>query len=208
MRFNRWLASEGFVVASVDYRLAPKHVWPAQRDDVVAAIEYLKKNHERLGIDPTRFVLLGRSAGGQIAEALAYRIPDPAIRGVIALYAPADLKFAWYDTPERDVLDSKLLMRQLLGGTPDAVAAKFTDASPYAYVGEKCPPTLLMHGKIDCLVWHRQSERLAEKLRAAHVPCVFLDLPWATHAFDFNLDGPGGQLGRYAIRAFVGAVTR
>lgn len=64
-----------------------------------------------------------------------------------------------------------------------------------------------MHGTIDSLVWRRQSERLAEKLTEEGVPNVFLELPWATHAFDFNQHGPGGQLSAFAIEWFVKAVA-
>jgi acetyl esterase/lipase len=204
---NSHLALRGYAVAAVEYRLAPKNIWPAQRDDVRAGLAYLKSHASELGIDATRFVLLGRSAGGQIAESVAYNEPDPAVCGVIAMYAPADMEFAWKYTDERDVLDSKKLMRQLTGGTPETARAAFDSASPYLQVGHGAVPTLLMHGRIDALVWNRQSERLAEKLNAAGVPCVFLDLPWATHAFDFNLHGPGGQLSTYAIDWFLDAVT-
>jgi acetyl esterase/lipase len=206
--FNAWLAGRGFAVAAVSYRLAPKNVWPAQRDDVRAAVAYLKSHAAELGIDAGRFVLLGRSAGGQIAEAVAYDQPDVAVRGVIALYAPADMEFAWAFTNERDVLDSKKLMRQLTGGTPETAAGNFVSASPYLSAKRGAVPTLLMHGTIDSLVWRRQSERLAEKLSAEGVPNVFVELPWATHAFDFNLRGPGGQISAFAIEWFLRAVTR
>lgn len=205
---NFHLARRGVAVAAVSYRLAPKHRWPAARDDVRAALAYLKNQAGALGLDPTRFVLLGRSAGGQIAEAVAYDRPDPALRGLIALYAPADLHFAWKYTDERDVLDSFKLIGQYLGGSPETVPAHFDEASPYLHARSGSVPTLLMHGKIDSLVWRRQSERLAEKLQTEKVPHVFLEPPWATHAFDFNLHGPGGQLSTFAIDWFIDAVTR
>ncbi len=205
--WNAWLAGRGFAVAAVSYRLAPTHVWPAQRDDVRAAVAYLKSHAAELGVDAERFVLLGRSAGGQIAEAVAYDQPDAAVRGVIALYAPADMEFAWKFTSERDVLDSKKLIRQLTGGTPETAAGNFVSASPYLHAKRGAVPTLLMHGTIDSLVWRRQSERLAEKLTAEGVACVFVELPWAVHAFDFNLRGPGGQISAFAIEWFLKAVT-
>ncbi len=206
--WNSWLARRGFAVAAVSYRLAPKHVWPAQRDDVRAAIAYLKTNAAELGVDAERLVLLGRSAGGQIAEAVAYDRPDAAVRGVIALYAPADMEFAWKFTHERDVLDSKKLIRQLTGGTPETAAENFASASPYLSAKRGAVPTLLMHGTIDSLVWRRQSERLAEKLTKEGVPNVFIELPWATHAFDYNLRGPGGQVTGFAVEWFVRSVTQ
>ncbi|MGC4071926.1 MAG: alpha/beta hydrolase [Nibricoccus sp.] len=206
--FNSRLARRGFAVAAVSYRLAPKHIWPAQRDDLYAAMTYLKERAGELGIDPERLVLFGRSAGGQIAEAVAYNQPDAAVRGVIALYAPADMEFAWSHTPERDVLDSKKLIRQLTGGTPESARENFVSASPYLHAKRGVPPTLLMHGVIDSLVWRRQSERLAEKLQGEGVPCVLIELPWAVHAFDFNPRGPGGQVSAFAIEWFLKAVTK
>lgn len=206
--FNGWLAARGYTVASIDYRLAPKFAWPAQRDDVFRAIAFLKTHATALGIDATRLVLLGRSAGGNIAEATAYTANDPAIRGVIALYAPADMNFAYAYSREDDILKSPRLLRQYLGGTPDAARASYDAASGYLHVAKSTPPTLLLHGQLDTLVWHRQSERLDAKLAEAGVPHAFVSLPWATHAFEFNLSGPGGQLTRFSVEWFLAAVTR
>lgn len=205
---NHRLARRGYAVAAISYRLAPAHHWPAQRDDVEAALDALHRDATALGIDPTRIVVMGRSAGGQIATAIAYRSGRSAIRGVVAYYAPHDLHFAWAFTKERDVLDSFKLMRNYLGGGPGEKKQAFDSASGYLAVNPQSPPTLLVHGQIDSLVWHRQSERLAEALEKQGVPHFFLSLPWATHGFDFNPSGPGGQLATYALEAFLASVTR
>lgn len=206
---HRW-AARGYAVAAISYRLAPKFIWPAQRDDVLAAIVWLKAHARELGVDATQFVLLGRSAGGQIATAVAYGAHDPAIRGVVSFYAPQDMEFAWGVSREDDALNSVNLMRQYLGGPPDTPQRKalYATASAQAMIGPATPPTLLLHGAPDTLVWHRHSERLTAALQAAGVRHHFLSLPWATHAFDFNPDGPGGQLADYAIECFLRAVVR
>ena len=206
--FNLWLAQRGYAVAAVSYRLAPRFVWPAQRDDLLASVAHLKARAPELGIDPARFVVLGRSAGGQIALATAYTVNDPAIRGVIALYAPSDLIFGYVNTDEDDMLKSPTLMRRYLAGTPDSARANYESASALFHVSERSPPTLLLHGENDALVWHRHSIRLATRLAEAKVPHGFVSLPWATHAFDYNLNGPGGQLTTYAIEWFLAGVTR
>lgn len=206
--FNHWLARRGYAVAAVSYRLAPKFPWPAQRDDVLAALAHLKAHAAGLGIDPTRFVLLGRSAGGQIAEAVGYAAAAAELRGVIALYAPSDMVFAYVNAREDDMLKSPTLMRQFLGGTPDTARANYESASALQFVRRTSPPTLLLHGENDALVWHRHSVRLAATLAEHGVPRVFVSLPWATHAFEFNLHGPGGQLTTYAVERFLAAVTR
>jgi acetyl esterase/lipase len=206
--FNQEMARWGFAVAAVSYRLAPKFVWPAQRDDIHAALDWIEAHAVEHRLDSKRIVLLGRSAGGQLAQSVAYGSPRPGIRGVITLYGPADLNFAWKHTREADLLDSFKLMRQYLGGTPENVPAQFDDASPYNLVQSRSVPTLVGHGRLDALVWHRQSERLAERLASTGTPHVFLDLPWATHAFDYNEHGPSGQLTGFAIEWFLRAVTK
>jgi acetyl esterase/lipase len=204
----RW-ASRGYAVAAISYRLAPQSIWPAQREDVLAAIAWIKAHAVQHGIDATRLVLLGRSAGGQIASAVGYGARDPAIRGVIALYAPHDMPFVWSVSREDDALDSAKLMRQYLGGPPtEERRALYLSASGQWLARPDSPPTLLVHGELDTLSWVGHSARLAARLAELHVPHYYLRLPWATHGFDFNLDGPGGQLADYAIDHFLTVVTR
>lgn len=209
--WNHLLAGRGIPVAAVSYRLAPAHPWPAQREDLLAALAWLKVHAGELGIAPDNFVLLGRSAGGQIATTVAYTANDPAIRAVASLYAPYDMAFVWSIAGPDGVLDSVKLLTQYLGGPPEgARAALYESASPELLVRgpAQTPPTLLVHGELDELVWHRHSERLDAKLAAVAVPHHFLSLPWATHACDFNPNGPSGQLIDYALRWLLAVAAR
>ena len=203
--WNPRLVARGYAVAAVSYRLAPQWIWPAQRDDVLAALAWLKANAVRLHIDPTRLVLLGRSAGGQLATAVGYGANDPAIRGIIALYAPHDMPFAWSVSREDDALNSIKLLRQYFGGPPDTPErlARYESASGHLLAHRGSPPALLLHGVPDTLSWYRHSERFAARLQELGVPHYYLQLPWATHGFDFNPDGPGGQLADFAIGQFL-----
>lgn len=205
--WNAHWAERGYAVASISYRLAPGAIWPAQRDDGLAALAWLKAHADELGFDGNRLVLLGRSAGGQLATALGYGARDPAIRGVIALYAPHDMPFAWSVSREDDALNSIKLFRQYFGGAPDTAErrAAYAAASGQLLARADSPPTLLIHGVPDTLAWERHSARLATRLTELRVPHYYLRLPWATHGFDFNLDGPGGQLADYAIERFLSA---
>jgi len=206
---NHHLARIGYAVAAVSYRLAPGTVWPGQRDDIAAAIAYLKAHAAELGIDPTRLVLMGRSAGGQLATAVAYGLSDPAVRGAVSFYGPHDQVFAWGFSREDDILNAVRLLRQYLGGTPETAAETYRTASAYLIATkESAVPTLLVHGAMDSMVWHRQSERLHAKLTELGVPNAFVSLPWATHACDFNPRGPSGQLSWYALEWFLAAVTK
>ena len=90
---NEYLASRGYVVASVQYRLAPQWPFPAQQRDVSAAINYVKNLADTHSLDPERLALIGRSSGGQIALLTSYTSDDPAIKGVVSVYGPAALRF-------------------------------------------------------------------------------------------------------------------
>lgn len=211
--WNRLWAERGHPVAAVSYRLAPAHPWPAQREDLLAALAWLKARSAELGIARDNFVLLGRSAGGQIATATAYTANDPAIRAVASFYSPYDMGFVWSIARPDDVLNSVKLLTQYLGGPPEgAREALYASASPERLVRGPgagiTPPTLLVHGVLDELVWHRHSERLDARLAEAGVPHHFLSLPWATHACDFNPHGPSGQLVDYAVRWLLAVAER
>jgi acetyl esterase/lipase len=205
--WSRQLAAMGYRVASMGYRLAPQFHWPAQKEDVAAALTYLKAHAAELGIDPKRLVILGRSAGGQVALDAAYTLRDPAILGCIASYPPTDMNFAYWTGGENDILGSRHLVRGIMGGPPASAPELYRDASPLDFVGPDTPPTLLIHGARDEIVWVRHSERLRDRMRHAGRPVFLLELPWATHGFDFPSRGPGAQLELYAMAWFLRAVA-
>lgn len=200
---NHYLAQKGFHVACISYRLAPEHKCPAPVEDVNDAIEFLKSNAGDLKIDTNRFVLLGRSAGGQIALLHAYSKQLPEIKGVISFYAPSDMVWGWSIPGNPLVLDSRATMSAYLGGTCEEIPEKFTASSPIEFVNENCPPTLLIHGTHECMVAHEHSVRLSEKLKKKNVEHYLLTLPWATHGCDYNISGPSGQISTFAIESFL-----
>jgi acetyl esterase/lipase len=204
---NRYLAGQGYLVAAMNYRLAPQHKFPAAAEDVSEAIGYLKAHAAEIGFDTNRLVLIGRSAGAQLALLAAYTARDPAIRGVIAMYGPPDLRFSYTFPANPAVLDSRGLLKAYLGSDPDDMPNTYLAASPFYFVGPAAPPTLLIHGGRDELVAEVQSERLATRLAAYGRRQFLLTMPWATHACDINFSGPCGQLSTYAIERFLASVT-
>jgi acetyl esterase/lipase len=205
---GQYLADRGYAVAAVSYRLAPRFQYPAAREDVRRAILYLEQNGPSLGVDPTRIVLLGRSAGGHLALLSAYADRDPAIRGVVGLYPPVDLRWAHAHPSNPRVLNSTRVLEEFLGGSPAATGNRYKEASPLSYVDSGTPPTLLIHGEGDELVFTENVRRLDARLAATTRPHVLITLPWATHACDYFIAGPCGQIVTYAVERFVAAVTR
>lgn len=196
-------AEMGFAVASVEYRLAPNHPWPAPLEDAKLAIGWLKQNAGRLGISDQCFITAGRSAGGQIASAVAYGLKESSIKGCISLYGPHDMFFARRHAYEDDLLNSLRLLRNYLDGDPEQQEARYTSASAILLADRNSCPTLLIHGTRDSLVWNMQSYRLSLKLRELGVRHYLLELPWATHAMDWPFDGPSGQLIRYTVDRYL-----
>ncbi|HVF38551.1 MAG TPA: alpha/beta hydrolase, partial [Gemmatimonadaceae bacterium] len=185
---------------------APAHPHPAATDDVNEAIDYMKANSSRLGADSTRIVLIGRSAGGQLALLSAYTRNDPAIKGVVAFYAPSDQVFGYQNPSNPRVINSREILEQFLKGNPSTAAESYASSSPVNYVGSHTIPTLLIHGKRDELVFAKQSERLDQQLARVGQRHLYIEMPWATHGCDYNFNGPCGQLSTYAIERFLASV--
>jgi acetyl esterase/lipase len=206
---NDWLAGLGYAVASIDYRLSPQFQWPAQRDDLVAAIRFLRTHAAELDIDGDRLVLLGRSAGGQMATAAAYAEVIKGVCGVVDIYGPTDFDLTWEAATRPRSLDHRYNLELFLGGTPEMARAAYQSASSATLVTRRAPPTLILHGELDINVFTEQAERLDRKLAEAGVPHALVSLPWAGHAFDLvHFNTPGAQIGRYAIVRFLASVTR
>lgn len=204
---NSYLANRGYHVAAINYRLAPEFKSPSQIEDVSLLIQQLKARSEELNIDTGNFVLLGRSAGGQVALCAAYTLHDPAIKGVIAYYAPCDMVWGGRITGNPLVLNTNQVFKDYLGGNIDQFPEKYEESSAVHQLHADVPPTLLIHGVNDCMVSVIHSEHLEAALKAQHSTVYFLDLPGATHACDYNLSGPSGQLCTYTVERFLASVT-
>jgi acetyl esterase/lipase len=204
---NTYLTKVGYNVASINYRLAPKYQNPAPVQDVHAAIKYLKAHASQLNIDTNNFVLLGRSAGGQIALLAAYTLHEPGLKAVISYYAPADMVWGYSIPSNPLIMDSRKVMGSYLGGSYNNVPHNYEASSPILAVTKNSVPTLLIHGENDVLVAYEHSRRLNIKLQQLGVKHFLLTLPWATHGCDYTLNGPSGQLATYTVDRFLNQVT-
>lgn len=205
---NSYLAKAGYNVAAINYRLAPKYQYQSPIQDVHTAISYLRKHADSLHIDTNNFVLLGRSAGGQIALLAAYTLHEPCIKGVISYYAPADMVWGYSIPSNPWIMDSRKVMEDYLGGSYDKAPKNYESSSPILHVDKTSVPTLLIHGENDVLVAYEHSRRLNIKLKENGVKHYLLTLPWAVHGCDYTLNGPSGQLSTYTIERFLNQVIR
>jgi len=205
---NTVLAQSGYQVASINYRLAPKWHNPAPVKDIATALNYLRAHADELRIDTNQFVLLGRSAGAQVALLAAYTLKQPGIKAVIDFYGPADMVWGYSLPAPKLVMDSRLVMANYLGGYYPKVPQNYVASSPVEFVNARSVPTLIIHGANDVLVAYEHSRRLSDKLQQYNIPHYWLKLPWATHGFDHHLNGPGGQLSTYAVERFLEQVVK
>jgi len=204
---NSYLSTNGYNVAAINYRLAPKWKYPSPNEDTKAALKYLREHGDELNIDIENFVLLGRSAGGQISALAGYTLSDMGIKGVVDLYGPVDMIWGYMTPTNPFVLDSNKTLVTYLGGDYDEMPERYVSSSPIEHINEKTVPTLMIHGHTDALVFDEHARRLANKLTQSRIPNYFLEIPWGTHGLDYNLNGPGGQLSTYSIHFFLNQIT-
>jgi acetyl esterase/lipase len=202
-RLARTLAAQGYLVCNIDYRHAPQHQWPAQRDDVRASLAWVTAHAAQYGGDPTRLALLGRSAGAQLAMTAAYGAPIGAVRAVVAYYGPVDLAEGWRQPPRPDPLGVRAVVEGFIGGTPQQRPDAYRDASPITYVRAGAPPTLLVYGARDHIVEARFGRLLDRRLRSVGATSIYLELPFAEHAFDVPPGGRGQQIATYYTERFL-----
>ncbi len=204
---NSYLAEKGFNVAAINYRLAPAYKAPSPVEDTKDVINYFLSRSAELNIDSNNIVLLGRSAGAQIALNAAYDFKLPNIKGVVSYYGPADMVWGGQIKVSKLVLNTDLIYDNYFGGNYKQVPQKFVESSGLESAHKSSPPTLLIHGKIDPLVFYLHAVHLQKKLNELNVPNFFLELPFATHGCDYSLKGPAGQVCTYAVERFIRSVT-
>jgi acetyl esterase/lipase len=179
------LLRRGYVVASINYRLAPTHHWPAQIEDCKAAIRFLRANAMRFGVDPARIGVWGSSAGGHLVAMLGTADESDGFDGsggnhevssrvnaVVDMFGPSDLTRAGL---------SSTPIWTLLG--PGVSIQALASASPVTYVTPNDAPFLILHGDQDTTVPLAQSEILHARLLAAGIPSTLVVVRNAGHGF-------------------------
>ncbi|MGX6602176.1 alpha/beta hydrolase [Micromonosporaceae bacterium Da 78-11] len=176
----------GCAVLSVDYRLAPEHVFPAPLEDVETVLAYLRKSGADLGVDVSRLAIGGDSAGGQLATVAARRQRDAAmpLDYQVLIYPAIDPMTASesYDEVGSYGLDRASMKLAWETFVPDP-ALRFTpDVAPLAVPDlAGMPPTLVITAEYDVL--RDEGADYADALTAAGVPVVHTRYMGVNHGF-------------------------
>lgn len=197
------LGRKGFLCVASEYRLTGEAQWPAQIEDVKAAIRWMRVNAADLGIDPEKIVISGNSAGGHLSLVAAGTANKAKFEGVggnegvstavaatIAFYPPTGLE------------------RRSWGGLPalfgkGAPIGTLRSASPLSYAAAGHPPTLLIHGNADETVPARESTDMYDALHAAGVPVELHMYANQPHGFDAD-----PHLGRQCAELMMSFINR
>lgn len=180
----------GAVVVAPAYRLAPENPFPAGLDDCMAALRWMRDSADELGIDPDRIAVIGASAGGGMAAAVAQRSHDEGVRlrAQVLVYPMLD---------DRSALQDDHAGRGRFGWTPESNRFGWTaylgrqprrsDAPEYAAPARRTDlsglaPAWVGVGDLD--VFYDEDVTYAENLKAAGVPCELVTVPGMYHGAD------------------------
>ena len=199
------LAAQGYVVASVNYRLSQEARYPAALQDVKSAIRWMRGHAAGFHGDPTRLAVWGASAGAQLAAMagvtcgvprfepegeVSRDVPSDCAEAVIAWYGPSDLAAMAADSGKptaqgfTDASATPSAEGRYLGCEPAACPPGVTRlASPLAFVSENAPPFLIQHGAADTEVSPKQAQKLYDALKQKGVPAELVIYPDVGHQF-------------------------
>lgn len=178
------LATRGYVVASINYRLTDLGPFPAQIEDCRAAIRFLRGNAARYHIDTKHIGVWGASAGGHLVALLGtagdekewddvgeFTDQSARVQAVCDYFGPADFSKFDAKSPRTNATSG---VGKLLGGALADKQAEARKASPVSYASKDDPPFLIVHGDQDPLVPLAQSEVLLQTLKDAGVDAALL----------------------------------
>ena len=180
----------GYAAATIEYRLAPKHKFPAQIEDCKTAVRFLRANAAKYNLDPNRLGTLGFSAGAHLANLLGTTGPEAGFDGtqypdgsstvacVLDYFGPSDLSLYFKSEGIRESF-----MVPWLGPTAATSLDIYKKASPMTYVSKGDAPTLIVHGTLDVMVPIIHAERYRDKLKSVGVPVECFFLPGRLHGW-------------------------
>jgi acetyl esterase len=185
----RKLADEGeLMVVSVDYRLAPEHKFPAAVDDAIASTKWIAENAKQFGIDASRLMVGGDSAGGNLAAVVAISARDgngPDIAGQLLIYPAIDFAMTHpsHKEPETSILLTHSVIRwfsdHYLSGAADVHDWRASPARAKTLIG--LPPAYVLTAGADPL--RDEGDEYARRLKEAGVAVTHRTFPGQFHGF-------------------------
>lgn len=187
----RQLANQGYVTASVGYRLSGIAKYPAALDDCQQAVRWLRKNSSLYHIDPTRIGAMGSSAGGHLVACLGVRdTRDNSIEELKDFSSRVQCVVDVHGIHDMPSLVGTNLESQciigFLGDTFKNSKSVWEDASPIRFISDQTAPMLIIHDPHDTVVPYDDSVKFANALMMAHRPIEFMPVPHAGHGFVYN----------------------
>jgi acetyl esterase/lipase len=210
------LAAGGTTVIDIEYRLSPPPRWVDAPSDVLCGIGWVGSHADDLGIDATKIVLAGESAGGNLAMLAGYVAGTDALQpscagsrvvpaGVFVVAPTADLVGIWDDKSITAL--ARPFPEAYIGGTPAEFPDRYARASPLNYLRADLPPTYILTGANDHVVFPNRVTTVADRIVAAGAECTLVVAPFADHGFDGIANGYGNQLEEVLLPRFIRAVT-
>ncbi len=187
----RWLNNLGVSAFILQYRLAPRYAYPAQLDDGMRAMRWVRQHAADFNLDPRRIGAWGSSAGGHLASMLATHFDsgDPSAKDPIErVSSRPDYVVLVYPVIEPLGFAAEASLRSLAGPNPSAASedVMMTDK----HVTSETPPTFLMHANDDTAVYAESSIRFYLALQAAGVPAEMHIYQHGGHGFGLALYDP------------------
>ena len=188
LKFIDHLVAADYLVVAINYRLAPKYIWPAMVEDVKCAIRSLRANASVYNLDPNRIGVYGTSAGGYLASILGtadsyagfddvgdYQNQSSQVQAVIDMFGPIDIK--------EFCLERNNYGDSLFGKNVCDDQALMTAFSPMTYASWDDPPFMLIHGDQDSKVPLQQSQTFYNHLKNFGIPAYLIIVNNAGHTF-------------------------
>jgi acetyl esterase/lipase len=183
----RWLAAHSVAAFVLEYRLAPAYLHPAQRDDAVRAVRYVRAHAAELGVDPAKLGVWGFSAGGILAGYLAtiHSAGDPAAADPLDRVSDRpDFAMVSYGRLDMSVplSNGTLPKESILGPQPTQAATDAID--PIKHASADTSPSFLYSTSGDMSVDSRNAADFYVALKRLGVPAelhIFELGPHGTH---------------------------
>lgn len=214
--WNSWFNKLGYHVFDVDYRMPPPERWLDETGDVKCALDWVKAHANEYNVDTTRLILMGYSAGGNLAMLAAYSYDHPELKPtcglpvkvkcVINLYGPVDMETLYASTGSESFVQPKI--RQYIGGGPNELNGRYHLLSPISHISNDTPPTISIYGERDRIVPFKEGIIADNALKQANVPHELYILPETDHGFDANWTYLSTQIAREKIRVFLARYAR